>query len=164
MTDATRSPAFARPLRRLRLRLTLLTAGVFMLILGGLGAGIYIAVRHEMSRQLDASLRHATAALEQAAGIREMERARATVPAAAPPWITRGPAERDFTTPEHRAVRLHAERFTSAGGTPYVAVAAADRQELEDRFAALLRVFVTAALAAVLLVAAGGWVLVRQST
>ena len=199
MRDATKSPAFARQLRRLRLRLTLLTAGVFTLILGGLGAGIYLSVKREMSRELDSSLKRATAALEQAASIREVERAQATgpvtdavlelripgyllylcdgsghplVPTETAPWIVAsaqtaaasGRADRDFETPEDRTVRLHAERFTSAGGTAYVAVAVADRQELEDRFAGLIRVFAIAAFAALLLVGAGGWVLVRQST
>ncbi|HET7296375.1 MAG TPA: hypothetical protein VFI66_04495, partial [Gemmatimonadales bacterium] len=67
-----------RPLARLRLRLTLWYAGIFLSILGVLGGGLFLAVRHRMSQQLDVSLRTATAALIQAARIREAERARAT--------------------------------------------------------------------------------------
>ena len=65
------------PLARLRLRLTLLYLGVFTLILGLLGGGLFLTVRRQMSRQLDASLTAATAALERAARIREEEQANA---------------------------------------------------------------------------------------
>src|SRR5207249_11558025 len=47
-------------------------------ILGLLGGGLFIAVSHRVSRQLDASLRAATSALIQAARVRETEQARAT--------------------------------------------------------------------------------------
>src|SRR5256885_1393532 len=63
------------PLAQLRLRLTLWYAGVFTLILGLLGIGLFVAVRHQMSRQLDLSLEGATAAVMRAARIREAERA-----------------------------------------------------------------------------------------
>ena len=65
------------PLARLRLRLTLLYLGVFTLILGLLGGGLFLTVRRQMSRQLDVSLKAATAALERAAQIREAEQANA---------------------------------------------------------------------------------------
>ena len=67
-----------RSLARLRLRLTLWYGGVFTLILVLLGGGFFLAVRQQISRQLDASLRAATAALQRAARIREIERAHAT--------------------------------------------------------------------------------------
>jgi signal transduction histidine kinase len=63
-------------LTRLRLRLTLWYAGVLTLILLLLGAGIFVAIRHQMSQHLDASLTAATAAVMQATLIREAERAR----------------------------------------------------------------------------------------
>ena len=186
-------------LARLRLRLTLWYGGVFTLILALLGGGIFLAVRHQLARQLDASLRTATAALQRAARIREVERARATgpvvdavtelhipdrelylldgdgvpvAPPVAPDWI-RAAARRvtpgnaatlDVNVPGGREVRLHAERFSGGSGTSYLAVALADRVELEDRYASLIEVFVAAALVALLLVAGGGYVLVRQST
>src|SRR6266511_1076543 len=65
-------------LDRLRLRLTLWYAGVLTVILLLLGAGIFVAIRHQMSRHLDASLKAATAAVMQATLIREVERARAS--------------------------------------------------------------------------------------
>jgi signal transduction histidine kinase len=45
-----------------------------------------------------------------------------------------------------------------------VAVAAADKVELEDRFASLIAAFGSAAALALLLVTAGGWFLVRKAT
>lgn len=64
---------------------------------------------------------------------------------------------------EGRALRLHAERFTLPGQPPMVAVAIADRIELEDRYADLIATFGGAALAAVVLVTAAGFFLVGQS-
>ncbi len=192
-------PGSAQSLARLRLRLTLWYGGVFTLILVLLGAGIFLAIRHQLARQLDASLRNATAALQRAARIREVERARATgpvmdavaelhipdrdlylldgngAPIAPPgvaPWIRAAarlatpdhPVDLDFDVPGGAEVRLHAERFTGGAGAPYVAAAVADRLELEERYASLIEVFAAAALVALLLVAGGGYVLVRQST
>jgi len=186
-------------LARLRLRLTLWYAGVFTLILVLLGGGLFFAIRHQISRQLDASLGTATLVLERAARIREVERAQATGPVAdavdelhipdrdlylfdgagqpikpaqAPDWIAEaariasraGTADRDLETPQGHQVRLHAERFASESGAPYVAVVAADRLELEDQYASLIEAFVAATLVALLLVAGGGYVLVRKST
>ena len=62
-----------------------------------------------------------------------------------------------------RRLRLHAERFTVPGRT-YVGAAVADVVELEDQYAALIGAFGAAALAGLVLVAAGGWLLVRKST
>ena len=62
------------PLRRLRLQLTGWYAGVFTLVLALLGAGLFLTIRHQMSRRLDASLAAAAAALERAERIREAER------------------------------------------------------------------------------------------
>src|SRR6266478_5709954 len=61
----------------LRLRLTAWYAGIFVSILALLGGGLFFAIRHRMSQQLDASLRGATSALMQAARIREAELASA---------------------------------------------------------------------------------------
>ncbi|PYO43621.1 MAG: hypothetical protein DMD33_05340 [Gemmatimonadetes bacterium] len=187
------------PLARVRWRLTAWYVGILLSILGILGGGLYVAVRHRMSQQLDTSLRSATAALIHAARIRAAEQASpkgvvadavdelhipdrslylftagATPvrPLAAPEWIREaareaertGTADRDFETPEDHIVRLHAERFVGVDSRPYVAVAMADRLELEDEFASLIRAFIAAALIALVLVAGGGYVLVRQAT
>ena len=93
-------------------------------------------------------------------------------PPAAAEWIdaaarqaaSAGHMDLDRDAAGDRPVRLHAERFTSGSGTTYVAAAVADRLELEDQYASLIGTFAAAAFAALLLVAAGGSILVRQST
>src|SRR5881275_2991868 len=75
-----------------------------------------------------------------------------------------GRADRDQDPHRGNTLRLHAERFTLASGAPMVAVAVADKVELEDRYAALIATFGGTAAAALLLVVAGGWFLVRKST
>jgi signal transduction histidine kinase len=93
-------------------------------------------------------------------------------PRRADAWISRaasdaarvGSLERDQNPNRGHTLRLYAERFTLASGTPMVAVAVADKIELEDRYASLIATFGAAAAAALLLVVAGGWLLVRKST
>lgn len=62
-----------------------------------------------------------------------------------------------------RTLRLHAERFSLPSSQRLVAVVVADKVELEDRYASLIVAFGGAALAALVLVAAAGSVLVGQS-
>jgi signal transduction histidine kinase len=188
-----------QPLTALRLRLTawyVLTLGLILSLLGG---GLFVVIRGQFTRQLDASLREATKELERAAAIRERERTAAkgavvdavdelhipdrtlylmspdgtpVKPATIPGWV-RDVAPRaaaagsaDARRHEHpeRNLRLHAERFTLPGGQVMVAAALADQVELEDQYAALIAAFSGAALAALVLVAAGGWFLSRKST
>jgi signal transduction histidine kinase len=63
-----------------------------------------------------------------------------------------------------RDLRIHAQRFTGSTGTVYVAVAVADRVELEDQYRLLIEAFAVAALVGMLLAAGGGYVLIRKST
>jgi len=188
-----------QPLARLRLQLTAWYAAVLTLVLVLLGAGLFLTIRHQLSRHIDKSLGSAAAALEEAARIRETERqsARGAVvdavdelhipdrslylldagfhpvkPAALPDWIrdaVRRVAESrngygNVDSPDGRELRAYVERFTSTAGTPYVAAVLADRGELEDDYASLIAAFGAAALAAMLLLAGGGYVLVRKST
>jgi signal transduction histidine kinase len=93
-------------------------------------------------------------------------------PATAPAWIRlaaaaaarEGRVQRDLDPHRGNTLRLDAERFTLASGAPLVAVAVADKVELEDRYATLIATFGATAAAALLLVVAGGWFLVRKST
>src|SRR6266540_3587954 len=119
-------------LDRLRLRLTLWYAGVLTLIVLLLGAGTFVAIRHQMSRTLDASLKAATAAVVQATLIREVERARTpgVADAVAEQAARTGRADVDRDVPGEREFRLHAERFSGGTGTVYVAASVADRMEL----------------------------------
>ena len=187
-----------RPLARLRRQLTLWYAGLFTLVLGLLGGGLFVAISHQMSRRLDASLDAATAALMRAARIREVERAgaggavvdavdelhipgrtlylldataRPIKPPQAPDWIRDAAGKaialeqlyRDLDV-DGRELRIHAQRFTGSTGTVYVAVAVADRVELEDQYTLLIEAFAVAALVGMLLAAGGGYVLIRKST
>jgi signal transduction histidine kinase len=63
-----------------------------------------------------------------------------------------------------RILRAHAEALRLHDGRPIVAIAVADEIELEDRYASLIAAFGASALAAIVLVAVGGWLLARQST
>jgi signal transduction histidine kinase len=93
-------------------------------------------------------------------------------PANVEPWISdaarqagqtgQATAQRDM--PEDKTLRLHAQRFRLASGQQLVAVAVADQEELENKYADLIGAFVGIAFLALILVAAGGFVLVRKST
>jgi signal transduction histidine kinase len=77
---------------------------------------------------------------------------------------TLGQVTVDLDLPAQETLRLHALRFRLASGRMLVAVAVADQVELEDRYADLIAAFAAAAFAALVLVAAGGFLLVRKST
>lgn len=63
-----------------------------------------------------------------------------------------------------RFIRAYAAPIHMPGGTALVAVAAADEIEIEDRYASLIAAFGIAAVAALILVAIGGWLLAHKST
>src|SRR6185369_10988136 len=63
-----------------------------------------------------------------------------------------------------KTLRVHAIRFRLNSGEQMVAVALADQEELANKYADLIEAFIGIALFALLLVAAGGFVLVRKST
>jgi signal transduction histidine kinase len=60
--------------------------------------------------------------------------------------------------------RLHAQRFTAGSGTTYVAVAVGQRPNIREQYAGLIGIFGAAALAALVMVVLGGFLLARQST
>lgn len=66
--------------------------------------------------------------------------------------------------PRRGTLRLHAAPFRLPNGRQMVSVVVADQVELEDQYAALIITFGGAALAALVLVAAGGYFLSRKST
>lgn len=86
-------------------------------------------------------------------------------------WIRRsalraanaGSTIEDHVIPGNKTLRLRADRFRLSSGAPMVAVAVADKVELEDRYAALIGVFGAAAFAALIMVALGGSILVGKS-
>jgi len=93
-------------------------------------------------------------------------------PRSAEPWIVdaakkagrTGQATAQSDVPDDKTLRLHAMRFKLSSGKQLVAVAVADQEELENRYADLIAAFVGVALLALVLVAAGGFLLVRKST
>ena len=97
---------------------------------------------------------------------------RAITPPTADPWVTEaaraaaqvGRTDVQRTIANGHEDRLHAERFTGRSGTPYVAVAVAGRPSFREQYASLIGIFGGAALAALVLVAIGGFLLARHST
>ena len=184
---------------RLRLRLTIWYFATFGLIIILLGGALFSVVSHQLSQQLDDSLKSATFELVRAARIREIEAAgargrvidavdelnipdrtlylldldgRPVKPASADEWIRQAAkqaAKVGEVTVQHEesddiTLRLHARRFSLASGKQLIAVAVADQVELEDKYADLITAFAGVAFAALVLVAAGGFLLVRKST
>lgn len=197
--EATSSRLGIQRLVRLRLRLTIWYVATFGLIILLLGVGLFGVISHQLSQQLDDSLKSATLELVRAARIREMEAAGARgrvidavdelnipdrilylldikgtpiKPAKVDSWIRQaakdagriGQITIQNELPEDKTLRLHALRFKLASGHQLVAVAVADQVELEDKYADLITAFVVIAFAALFLVAAGGFFLVRKST
>ncbi len=194
--EATSSRLGIQRLIRLRLRLTIWYVATFGLIILLLGGGLFIVISHQLSQQLDDSLRSATLELVRAARIRELEQRGAAAqgrvfdavdeltipdrelylfdvkgnpikPAKVDAWIRGAAGEAgkvgqvtaQHEVPDEKTLRLHAQRFKLASGKQLVAVAVANQEELEDKYADLI-----AAFAALILVAAGGFILVRKST
>jgi signal transduction histidine kinase len=93
-------------------------------------------------------------------------------PAVVSPWIqaaarraaSLGSFDTERDSADEHLLSLHAQRFRLPSGQLLVAAAVADEVELADRFAALIAAFGGAAVAAVVLVLAGGYFLVRKST
>jgi signal transduction histidine kinase len=198
-SEANSSRTGIQQLVRLRLRLTIWYVATFGLIILLLGTGLFAVIRHQISQQLDDSLRSATEELARAARIREIEAksARGRVvdavdelnipdrelylldtlgnpikPDTAARWIraaahaagVTGENNIQIDTRDDETLRLHAMRFRLGSGRHMVAVAVADQIELEDRYADLIAAFGGVALAALVLVAAGGFLLMRKST
>ena len=97
---------------------------------------------------------------------------RPITPAQAEAWVgdaartalAAGSAEAQRKSLAGNESRLHAVRFSSGSGATYVAVAVAERPNIREQYASLIGIFGAAALAALLLVTAGGLLLARQST
>jgi signal transduction histidine kinase len=93
------------------------------------------------------------------------------VPTAAEPEISRvairaarlRSVDERVQLPPDRTLELHAERFATTTGRPYVALAMADRDALDDRYASLIALLAALGVVGLVLVAGGGWILARQS-
>ncbi|HEX9292139.1 MAG TPA: ATP-binding protein [Gemmatimonadales bacterium] len=97
---------------------------------------------------------------------------RPITPQAADAWITAaaraatatGSNDAQLMMANGQQSRLHAERFTGRSGTTYVAVAVGQRPNIREQYAGLIGIFGAAALAALVMVTLGGFLLARQST
>jgi signal transduction histidine kinase len=93
-------------------------------------------------------------------------------PPAADAWIidaaraaaATGSDDAQVMMPNGQQSRLHALRFTGRSGTMYVAVAVGERANIREQYAGVIGIFGAAALAALIMVALGGFLLARQST
>ena len=93
-------------------------------------------------------------------------------PATSDPWVRRaalqaalrGQATIQEELPSDKTLRAHAIRFRLNSGEQMVAVALADQEELANKYGDLIEAFIGIALFALVLVAGGGFVLVRKST
>ena len=182
----------------LRLKLTLWYLVTLFAIIVLLGGGLFLAIGHRFTTELDQSLRDASAQLAHAAQTRELESGvrgkvvdaveelhiadrslflldstgAPNTPTEAPDWIrtavkqmgATGALDLEHEVRRDKTLKLHAERVLLASGTSVIAVAVADKIELEDRYAALITAFGGAAAFALVMVAIGGWLLVRQAT
>ncbi len=190
MTVSTLRPTTSQAsLARVRLRLTIWYAATFAVIIAVLGGALFGTITRRLDRAVDESLRDATRQVIGAARTHDFDdivdlhtpdrtvylvdtAGHPITPATAPRWVdslARIAAHTGSLTRPHRdergeILRTRAERFTSDGGRPMIAVAAAQEIELEDRYPALIAGFTTAAVLAIVLVTAGGWLVARKST
>jgi signal transduction histidine kinase len=74
-----------------------------------------------------------------------------------------GSVEVNWEPSENQDFRLRAQRFVMPDGDTLISVAVAEQAELEDRYARVIAAFGAAAVIAILLASAGGWLLMRQS-
>ena len=185
------APARAAPqsLGRLRLRLTAWYVGTFFAILAVLGGAMFAVITNRLDRDVDDSLHAATSDLAAAieargprGGIDALmipnrvlivtDKAGARI--AGPPveeWVARlaraaaarGEARASHAEPNDRLLRGFARSVRTPSGDA-VAIALADEIELEDRYASLIAAFGAGAFGALVLVAAGGWLLAGKST
>lgn len=77
--------------------------------------------------------------------------------------VSEGAVDERIDLPRDRTLQLHAERFATSSGHRYVALATADRDALDDRYASLVGLLAALGVLGLVLVAGGGWVLARQS-
>ena len=189
MTRGAPATAPQQSLGRLRLRLTAWYVCTFFAILAVLGGAMFAVITNRLDRDVDDSLRDATADLAETVQARGAATAtevlhipkrilivadtsgRSLSGTPVEPWIAelartavaRGVSRTSHAEPGDRLLRAVARPVRAPSGT-VVAIALADEIELEDKYASLIAAFGAAALGALILVAVGGWLLARQTT
>ena len=179
------------PLATLRTRLTAWYIGTYAAILLVLGGGLFLVVARQIQREVDASLEEAVQLLareSQSRAPNERETAsRLRIPGIAlyvldsagapilggmPSAVVReaalasahGEATRQLPSGAEQVSRARALRFRATDGRLFIAIAAADVEDLEDRYTRLISQFSAAAAIALGLVAVGGVFLARKSS
>ena len=179
-------------LATLRFRLTAWYVGTYAMILLVLGGGLFLVVARQVRGELDRSLASAAGALIRGAtasgdGNWLVEAARLRVPglslylfdAAGHPLFadtasavvrdavrasSGGSATRQLPSGAEQVSRAYAQSFGAPDGRTLTAVAAADLEDLEDRYTRLIGQFSAAAAIAVAMIALGGVFLARKSS
>ncbi|MCC7194380.1 MAG: hypothetical protein IT356_02365 [Gemmatimonadaceae bacterium] len=167
--------------------LTVLGGGLFMAVRSQLGDQLDSSLadatreiaRAAATREIEAATAHG-AVVDAVEELRIPDRelllfdgaGKPLVPASPPPWAATiaaaasrdSVATGDHETGDDRTLRYRGERFVLPSHAVVIGVAAADRVELEHRYASLIAAFGAAAVAGLALAGAGGWLLVRKST
>ena len=170
-------------LDRLRLRISAWYVATCAGILLVLGTGLFFVVAHQIGRELDSTLEESVRALvasDREAGARLLvpgvalyvtdstgrplrpDTASAPIARLAERAVRDGAASAALPTSKEHVLRLRALAYRDASGAQRVAVAAADLEDLEDRYLLLITQFVVAAVAALAFVAIGGVLLARK--
>ncbi|MEO5814193.1 MAG: HAMP domain-containing sensor histidine kinase [Gemmatimonadaceae bacterium] len=180
------SPARLEPLDRLRLRLAAWYVGTSVAIVLALGTGLFFAVAQQIGRELDhtldVALSHVIATsqsgtpserlrvpglmlyvLDSAARPIIPDTASELVRVLARAAVATGSANAERPTAKEHQLRMRARAFRTASGNVLIAVAAADLEDLEDRYGRLITLFILAAALALTFVAIGGVLLARKS-
>lgn len=192
MTKAVPPVAAPQSLEHLRRRLTFWYAATFLVILTLLGIGLFATITRRFDHELDDSLRQDTRELERVTrehgpgsaldylhipgrSLAVVDSTSGRVLAGTLPnerWI------RQLARGAWHARREQLESRDAANGRPlravarpvrispvdgFVVVAVADEIELEDKYTSLIIEFGVAALGTVVLVAFGGWIVVREA-
>jgi signal transduction histidine kinase len=173
-------------------------AGTFAIVLGLLGALLFAALAHDVSVDLDSSLRAATKEIARATERRKQEvrdgdaapvdamdgvriparqlylfdikghpiapeTADSSVRSLALAAAALGSASGRWDAPQDVTLQVYAERFSTSDGVNYVAVAAANRDTIDDRYEELLALAGIIGALGLVLVASGGWLLAGKS-
>ena len=170
-------------LDRLRLRISVWYVATCAAVLLVLGAGLFYVVAQQMGQDLDRTLEGAARALartSRAPGVRVQvpgvalfvtdSAGRVLTPDTGSALVTRiarravheGTARDEVPSAKEHVLRLRGLAFRTGTGEMHVAVAAADVEDLEDRYQRLITQFSVAALIALALVGCGGVFLARK--
>ena len=190
MTPARRA-AVPLSLASVRRKLTAWYAGTFFVVLALLGIGLFNTITHRFDVELDDSLRRDANMLVSFSQDRDIVASFGNfrIPdrqlsltdslgnwlagARLEPWAadlahnawrTRAMTAATHDRGNDEPVRAVAQPLPSTGNAhAYVVVAIANEVELEDRYSALIVVFIALAIAAVILVILSGWAVARQA-